>query len=73
MAKVFSGWEMYFCDNVSSMEEILGAVYSLTGVLKVHSELKFFTTAPPGKPLRAAYCIKKKNEEREVNQQVVRL
>ena len=58
---------MYFRDNVSSMEEILWAAYSLIGVLKVHSELKFFTTAPPGKPLRGAYCMGGKNEEREMN------
>ena len=65
---------MYFCDNVSRME-ILWAAYSLVGVLKVHSELKFFTTAPPGKPLRAAYCMERGggNEEREMNGQVVRL
>ena len=55
--------------------EILWAAYSLVGVLKVHSELKFFTTAPPGKPLRAAYCMERGggNEEREMNGQVVRL
>jgi len=47
---------VYFCDNVSRIE-ILWAAYSLTGVVKVHSQLKFFTTAPPGKPLRAAYCM----------------
>lgn len=51
MAKVLVAEKSYFRDNVSSMEEILWAAYSLIGVLKVHSELgEFFTTHHLGSP-----------------------